>query len=108
MLIHVIAAKTLLSHAASRSGEPSVGEIHRDSYLAANPRAGNIFASEQAETERYAMSNFVLTSSHGLKLASAQVSAVGVTAVKLASESELAGEIVQQREATGIYMTTSV
>src|SRR5438477_4863763 len=108
MSIQAIAANTSLHHAVARSGGPNVREIHGNSNLPTDPGTGNISSSEQAKTERHSMSNFVLTAGHGLKLASAQSSVVCIATIKLASHSEPASEIVQQRETTGVHLTAHI
>ena len=61
-------------------------EIHRESDLAAEPRARNIFAPEHAEIESHAAANGVLTSHQSLELASAQVPVIGKPSVNLGPE----------------------
>src|SRR5438034_2790948 len=58
-------------------------EIHRESDLAADPRALNIFAPEHAEIESHAIANCVLTANQSLELASAQIAVIGKASVDL-------------------------
>lgn len=65
----------------------NIGEIHREPYLAANPWARDVFASEHTEIQSHAVTNRVLAPYQSLQLASAQVPITRETAVHLAAQS---------------------
>jgi len=75
------------AHTTLRGGSmKDVREIHRKAYLAAETRAGDVFASENAEAKAQSMMNRVLTAGHRLKLRSSQISVFGVSAKNLGSK----------------------
>src|SRR6266481_7261739 len=80
----------------------NVGEIHRESDLAAEPGARNIFAPEHAEIESHAVANYVLTANQSLELASAQIAVIGKASVDLGAERQPGSEVVQDRETSRV------
>src|SRR6266436_2102632 len=77
-------------------------EIHRESDLAAEPGARNIFAPEHAEIESHAIANCVLTANQSLELASAQIAVFGKASVDLGAERQPGSEVVQDRETSRV------
>jgi hypothetical protein len=85
-----------------------IGEIHGEADLAPDPRARDIFASEQTKAESQAVSDRVLAPNQDLKLALAQAPVARKTAVDLASQRQPGIDIVQEREAAGVNVAARV
>ena len=67
----------------SDGSAPNIGKIDRESDLAADAWACNVFSSEQAEGKTHAIADRPLSAEQDLELASAQIPVIAKPAVKL-------------------------
>src|SRR5579863_9751742 len=98
----------LMRIAAVRQGKPAGWKVDGKTDLTADAWACNVSASEQTETEVESVADMVLATSHGLKLASAQIPVFRIGTEDLGSERELRGEVVEHRQSAGVDLAAGV
>ena len=83
------------------------GKVDLEANLSADPGAGDVAATEQAESDGDTIVERVLATGKRLQLVFSQSAVEGEGAVEFRAKRDTGGEVVQKREAAGINLAAS-